>query len=102
MGRQEKRARSKLTTFQSPLIEGSHMQKITLPKHAAIGIFVLSLSGCASADKQSMQNKNDAAIAKCFKTYDNWPSRRLECINKIRGIEDPQDIPANKEESAPS
>ncbi len=78
------------------------MHKITLLKHAAIGLFILGLSACASPDKQSMQDKNDAAIAKCFKTYDNWPSRRLECINKIRGNEDPQDIPANKEESATS
>ena len=97
---QEKRARSKLTTFQNHPTESVHMQKITIIKHAAIGVLILNIYACASQDGQSLQNENDEAIAKCFKTYENWPSRRLECINNIRGKEDPQDISANTETKA--
>ncbi|WP_041301427.1 hypothetical protein [Hirschia baltica] len=50
------------------------------------------LSACASNPAQTVEEKNDAAIAKCFQTFQNWPVARLDCISKIRGTEDPDAV----------
>lgn len=47
------------------------------------------LSACASKPAQTVEEKNDAAIAKCFEKFRNWPTQRLSCIDQVRGTEDP-------------
>ena len=42
-----------------------------------------ALTACASSSSMSEAEK-DKAIAKCFKTFDNYPTQRNDCINRVR------------------